>query len=280
MIGIEIKKAIHSKNVRISFTIGIVLAVCQTIYFRFFYYPGYMNNFLGSLEEGKTAGYVQPPVISQGYLGMDFTSFWEHFFYLILPLLAVIPWADSYYCEKRNGYLKIIYSKVSRGKYLLAKFISVFLFGAAAVAIPLLLSLYLSALYLPAKPIDAVMFQSGVNNLTLWGNVFFINPVNYMVRYMVLDALYGGLFAVFSLFLSFFMKKRFSIWTFLFLINLVGYYILSRYISGIAQYVPYFLLNAEAGARVDGRFLLIAGLAVLGISFVGFMSLGKKDEIF
>lgn len=277
---IELKKALRSSNIRIILLVGFLLAVCQTVYYRFSYYPGALDNYLSSLEGGRTSGYIQPPVISQGCLGMDFTSLWEHLFYLILPLLAAVPWADSYYQEKRNGYLKMVYTKTSRMKYLSVKYASVFLLGAAAVAFPLLLSIYFSSLYLPADPIDMAMFQSNVNNYTLWGALFYENPLLYMFRYVLLDAIYGGLFAVLSLFLSLFVKKRFTVWTLLFLVNIAGYYILDFYVTGTGNYFPYYFLNAEVGAQVGLGFLLITGLLLFFVSFIGFLFFGNRDEIF
>lgn len=277
---IELKKALRSTNVRVILLIGFLLAVCQTVYFRFFYYPGCMSLYQDALNGAKTAGYIQPPVISQGCLGMDYTSFWEHFFYLILPLLASVPWADSYYQEKRSGYLKMVYTKSSRMKYLLSKYAAVFCLGAVAVAFPLMLSIYFSALYLPAQPLDQVMLQSSIANYTLWGNIFYENPLHYMFRYIILDSIYGGLFAGVSLLLSIFVRKRFTIWTFLFLVNLSGYYILSNYVAGSGQYVPYFFLNADSGAEIREGFLIITGLVLFLISFIGFLFFGKRDEIF
>lgn len=129
MIGIELKKMLRSRNARIIFLIGILLAVCQTVYFRFWYYPGEMEFFKEAMQGGKNKGYIQPPVLLDGWLGTDFTSVLEHFFYLTLPLLAAVPWADSYHTEKKNGYLKMVYTKTSRMRYLLSKYAVAFLSG-------------------------------------------------------------------------------------------------------------------------------------------------------
>lgn len=278
MFGVEMKKMLRSRNARIIFLTGILLAVCQTVYYRFWYYPGIMVNFEAAMREGK--GYTQPAVLLQGWLGTDFTSLWEHFFYLTIPLLAAVPWSASYHAEKRDGYLKLVYTKTSRSRYLLSKYTVTFLSGAAAVALPLLLSLYLSALYLPVGAVDAVMFQSAITNRSLWGSDFFSNPLLYALKYITLDAVYGGLFAVSSLFLSFFMKNRFSVWTLLFLLNLLGYYLLLSYVPAAYQYIPYFFLNACMGAEISGSFLVGAGIVLVGVSLGGFLFLGKKDEIF
>lgn len=280
MIGIELKKMLRSRNARLIFMIGIFLAVCQTVYYRFWYYPGEMLNFETALQGGKTGGYIQPPVLTQGWLGTDFTSLWEHFFYLTLPMLAAVPWADSYYTEKRNGYLKMVYTKTSRMRYLLSKYVVAFLSGTAAIAIPLLVSLYFSVLYLPAKPLDAVMFQSAITNQSLWNQEFFTVPVLFILKYIGMDAFYGGLFAVTSLLLSFFLKSRFNVWSILFILNIVGYYILFSFKEGLYKFIPYFFLNASVGAPMTSGFLLIMGSVVLVVSLAGFLYLGKKDEIF
>lgn len=73
MIKSELKKVLHYKNFRIILLTGWLLAVFQTVYFRFFYYPGLMGNLKDAMEGGIYSGYVQPPVVLQGWLGMDFT---------------------------------------------------------------------------------------------------------------------------------------------------------------------------------------------------------------
>lgn len=148
------------------------------------------------------------------------------------------------------------------------------------MALPLLLSLYFAALYLPVKPVDAVMFKSRITNVSLWGHDFFHAPVMYALKYIGLNAVYGGIFAVTSLFLSFFLKSRFTVWNLLLILNLFSYYMLVGLFPESARYIPYFFLNAEIGPEITVRFLGVVGGVFLVISLVGFLILGKKDEIF
>lgn len=173
-----------------------------------------------------------------------------------------------------------MYTKTKRVRYLCVKYVMVFLTGGFCVGLPLVLSFYFSVLYLPIQPVDAVMFQSAISNRSLWGSDFFQQPLLYAVKYISLDAMYGGIFAVMSLALSVFVKKRFTIWTSLFILNLFSYYLLYYYVPSLYKYIPYFFLNADAAPLISGTFLLIMGGLLLTISFLCFLIIEKRNEIY
>ncbi len=57
-----------------------------------------------------------------------------------------IPYAASYYTDKRSGIINNYYVRTKRINYLVAKLAAVFLTGGAIVVFPLLLTLYLHRL--------------------------------------------------------------------------------------------------------------------------------------
>lgn len=68
---------------------------------------------------------------------------------LLVPLIAVLPFAASYVLDRTGGYLRHVLVRSSYRRYFLAKFVANLLAGGLAVALPLLLFYGFTNLTLP-----------------------------------------------------------------------------------------------------------------------------------
>ena len=71
-------------------------------------------------------------------------------FVRLIPILATIPYAITYYTDNKKGIVKNYYSRTKKINYLIAKFIAVFTTGGTAAVFPLALNVFASAAVLPS----------------------------------------------------------------------------------------------------------------------------------
>lgn len=80
----------------------------------------------------------------------------KQLFFLILPLLAALPFADSYFHDLRGGYLYNVCLRTDKKHYFAAKYLAVFLSGGTAVTLPLLANFLLCSMFLPSMKPESV----------------------------------------------------------------------------------------------------------------------------
>src|SRR5574344_655169 len=71
-------------------------------------------------------------------------------FLLTLPVLASIPYSDSYWLDLNSGFAKNVYTRTKKSNYLISRYITNFIIGGICVVIPLIASLYLLFITVPA----------------------------------------------------------------------------------------------------------------------------------
>ena len=121
-IFFEVKRAMHGKNFAVSLLIGCFIALMDLCAFH--------TQYKGSNDM----------ILLQAWIGTDFQFAYNSLFYVLLPVIACLPYAGSYYWDINSGYDKNILIKVSRKNYIVAKGAAVYISAFAAVVLPLLLS--------------------------------------------------------------------------------------------------------------------------------------------
>ena len=148
---LELKRAIFNKRMLIVLLFGVALVLYYNI-----------TNFMGEIEYYK---YIAQENLTDGadltslygrWFGMNTDVETIVFFYLF-PLIAVYPAAMIYFDDRKNGYLKNLYTQCSKIKCLISKYFATFVSGGVAVTTPLILSVMLSALYSPARVPDSII---------------------------------------------------------------------------------------------------------------------------
>ncbi len=132
--------------------------------------------------------------LSQIWLGTDYQFAFNSIFFALLPLIACLPYASTCYSDIKSGYERTVCVKTSRINYVIAKAVAVSLSGAAAVAIPLLIDLFVAAgLYPDRKPNKLTFLYAGIIDCNLFPRLFALHPVCYCLVFTLLDAVFGGL---------------------------------------------------------------------------------------
>lgn len=200
-------------------------------------------------------------------------------YFMILPILAVIPHSISFYADKENGYVKQIYTRVGRKSYLAAKFGAVFLTGGLVVTIPLILNLAICGMLLPALQPQQLAGMA-INTSVLWFQIYETHPLLYTIIYLIIDFIFAGLVATLPLFFSFFTEKKFIILLMPFLMHIFIYSIcMMSGIPNAVQYSPVYCIFAGIGCRTVW-LLVIYGIGYFMLGGVLYWKIAKKEDIF
>lgn len=272
LFKIEIKRAIFNKNMLIALLIGIVIVLPHTI-----------QNLLNEIE---IKNYIAEAGLSSGadltslygrWFGMS-TDFLAIMFYYILPLLAVYPGAMIYYKDRKSGYVKNLYTRFSKNKCLIIKYITTFISGGVAVVIPLLTAFLLTSLYAPARIPDSLVMNPVVD-INMWSELFFTHPLLYTLGYMLIDFIFGGLFACLAMSVSEFVKHKFSVFISSFLVVAALSFVCVQ--LNLDYLNPQnFLSPAQFVTAANGYVALIEALILFVVSFSLFYIGGKINETF
>ena len=107
---IEWKRAFMNRKTAIALAIGCVIAVIHM--FR-------MLPMVISSNAAPVKSDMQYPMnLFTGWLGGDASSLEGLLYYILIPILAVLPSSISFLEDKENGYVKQIYTRDQRMDYL------------------------------------------------------------------------------------------------------------------------------------------------------------------
>jgi ABC-type transport system involved in multi-copper enzyme maturation permease subunit len=240
IIRIELKKACCNKIMKFTFIIVMMLVLYHSISAICEY-----NKFCSYFAVDKYT--TNPMITSQSlfcsWLGADVTSFPTGVFFFLLPLIAALPNGWSLVTEMNTGYTKNILSRISRRDYLRAKYIASFVSGFVIVSIPLITSIMLLALFVPALRMESIYPYGTIGQGCMWSELYYLHPLVYCALYVVLDGVYAGLFSVISVALSFLIKNRIAVLTGPFFIMLFADYIDANFLRN-GEYSPIKFLQA------------------------------------
>jgi len=262
---------LRSPALYIALLLGILLAVSQIVQYVFHFAD------INKLELYMDIDFMFPHSVLTSMMGFASGEWQSYALVEIAPLLAVIPFANSYYLDIKNGYVKNLYTRASKKSYLVSKYIVTFLSGAAAVAIPLLVNFLVCMMVVPyIQPITGTALF-GIPFQTFWADLFYTNGILYVLGFCGIYAIFGGLYACLSLVAAFLVNNRFLVQLFPLIVIMAGSMILD--ISKNSLYAPRMLLQMGQGFSISGiRILLIIG-ALFIITLTYFWRGAKNDTI-
>lgn len=272
MMGkIELRRAFGSKGFYFSAAAGFLLAVTHFLM--------YAVPMLGQMEVilNRKNPYLMIFSCYQMWMGADAYNLQSFLLAALLPVLAVLPYGASYYEDVKGGYIKNVYIRSKRKNYLLAKYAAVFLSGGSVGCIPLVISFLLSSAAYPMLTPQATTFAYPLHQSSMMGELFYTHPLCYIGIYIMINFIYGGLFAVLALVFSFFTEHKYIVLTFPFIIHLF-IYSASNLSGAISISGIYFLqpgYSASSGIYVFGEMILL-----FVVTAVIYFWKGMKDDIF
>ena len=218
---------------------------------------------------------IYPACLYEGFIGGEAYTFWNQIYFYILPIFAALPFGSSYFQDETTGYLKQIYTRVGKMKYLMAKLFVTFCSGALGGAMTYVFSFLLNALYIPAIHPSEVALHSFVTDVVFMSQWYFSKPWLYFGIYLILIMMCGGVLAICSLLVSFVAKNSLIIIVFPFILYMSVDYMLME--LGLTKYSISGIINPMSGDskyNLNIQNVIWVWLAILIICSISFLWTG------
>lgn len=262
---------IKGKTIWISLAIGCLIAVTQ-IFFEVL--PQAINPL--KVYNGFN---VLPSSVFQYWMGMNRSSPFQETYITIFPILGMLPFALTYYQDRKSGYIKNILTRNKKINYALAKYFVTFISAGMVVIIPYAINLLISLCMLPAL----TPARNGTFSLSagcMLQHVYYDSPFVYIMIYFFIIFVYAGAFATIALAATTIVDNVFILSLFPFLLW-YGLKLLSQ-VLGSKYYVrtinPGELISMAHG--INPQPISVIGVAmIVGIisAIIYFVSCFKTD---
>lgn len=261
---IEFRRLIRSIGFWTAMIMCLVICILQ---YRDITLPAvkYMDMIINKLDNIKI-GTLYPHSAYNHWIGGDLESYWHYIYFMLIPIIAVIPYSYTYNYDRKSKLIVNYYIRADRKDYVIVKYIITFLAGAATVIIPLACNLALTMMKLPAITPQSSTGTYHVNGSDMFADLFYTKPLVYLLAYFVIIFIYSGIMAVLPLSISFWTDNTFVQLSTPFIGNLLVYCICNT--KNMYKYVPIrFTDPAQDGGFTDAftaAFILI-GLLVFNV---------------
>lgn len=284
ILRMEIKKAFHNKLFYLSIAIGLIfvfMSAGQRLYTHFTSMEA-----LQQVSEQQRMSYnsmVAASNLYNNWIGGESITLGPTLFYTLLPLLAILPYGWSYAFEKQSGYIKTVIPQTGKKRYFLAKTVATFLSGGVAICIPLLTSLLVISLFIPAVSPDVIYnMYYPMRHGTLWANLFYTHPLIFSLLYIGVDFVFAGLFACLAISAAFVFENKYSamIVPYFFVLLCHSLRNFLRYISYV-EISPLYILHPTVIANYVKCGVVVFWLVFFFILTVPLILIrGTKNEVY
>ena len=146
------------------------------------------------------------------WISIDGFTFVPTIFFILLPLIASLPASTLLKEDFTNGY----FYKLKMGKsikQILATYLGIaFMTGFIVIAVPLLFNFLSWFMILPnIKPDNLLNINIGARNFTmLFVSLYYSHPFIHAILSIMFSSFWGGLFSVFAMVTSLWIKNKFA----------------------------------------------------------------------
>lgn len=255
----ELKRMLGSRNMILALGIGMVLS----LWFLIQYVWG----------QSVYQGYDFPETVFQKWIGAYSFPVQSFLYYLLLPFIAVLPGGGTFYDDKESGLLLNFWIRCSKMKYLIVKYIAVFLAGGIAFVTPLIFNFIVAAAHFPAlRPEE--LTSIGPSKTFLFLDLYYDHPWIYLILFLILAFLMAGGMAGITLTVSFYMEQKAMVLLVPFGIYF-GVYCINN-IIGTVDFAPnYFLIS---GMGIASVWEIILSVLVWAAGCIIFLIKGRRYE--
>ena len=271
ILKIELKRAFKSKGMLLAVLIGCILALAQVIEDQI---PAYFRN---ETMDFASIPIVPPSDVSGIWMAGNSTNLEVFIFFLLVPVFAMLPFGTSYFTDADSGFLKNIYARCGRKEFLHAKYLSAFISGGTAVVIPLLLNVLCCMALLPNLRPSTIYRLSLITPAHLFSSIFFKYPLLYILIFLLIDFVIGGIFACLTLAVSFLSDYKIVIAVIPFFIQLIIHVGCS--LLGVWDYSIVYMGRAGCGIINPWVFLIYLAVGLLASWFI-FTRKGEREDVF
>lgn len=199
------------------------------------------------------------------WIGAGAYAMQSYWYYMVFPLIAVLPYAGAFYDDLKSGYIKSLLLRCGRKTYFPARGAAVFLSGGISVVLPLVLNFALTAAYRPAVgPFPYIGI--GPASYCIGSDFYYSHPLAYIGIYLVFDFVAGGAVALSSALLGYWAGHRAAA-----LLTPYGVYYLLFSIGNIVDSIVfspnYFLIPGMGVQKISSVLLVVASALLCALGF-------------
>ncbi|MGN0291741.1 MAG: hypothetical protein ACI4C5_07400 [Lachnospiraceae bacterium] len=258
----ELKRMIYSKETLFALLLG--MGICIWHAYQYIWGAAIYDEALSFCPES----------VFYNWLGAFSFPVQSFLYFLILPLLVVLPGGATYHEDRKSQYTVNIYTRCAKWKYLIAKYIAVFLSGGIVFVLPLILSLFLAMVHFPMLRPEEII-GIGPSQIGLMYDLYYTYPWVYVIIFLCIDFFFAGGIAAITLAVTPFVEYRLVVMLIPFVLYF-GIYCLNNMV-GEMNYAPnYFLLS---GMSENNIFEYVIGGVILATVFIFYFVRGLKDEV-
>lgn len=268
-LSCELKRAFKNRRLFCTVFFGCALTAVQ-YFLDVLPVVAYLNDY-------QTDPGLLPHSVFSQWIGANGASPSMAVYITVAPILAAFPYGDSFLSDRQSGYMQTLLLSSSRMKFLLSKYIAVFLSGGFCGIFPLVFNLLLTIATLPSISPVAAMGVFAPSSSSMFGDLFFIHPWGYLLLFFFLEFLFFGALSTVALLVSFFLTNSFLVTTLPFIL----YFMFSEIVAlfGSPQIAPTnFLFPDQVVQYCSSAFVLSVCILFPPISCLAFLLMGRKLE--
>ena len=146
------------------------------------------------------------------WISIDQFTFVPTIFFILLPLIASLPASTLLKEDFTNGYFYKLKMGKSIKQILLGYLKIAFMTGFIVIAVPLQFNFLSWFMILPnIKPDNLLNINIGARNFTmLFVSLYYSHPFVHAILSIIFSSLWGGLFSVFAMVTSLWIKNKFA----------------------------------------------------------------------
>ena len=219
----------------------------------------------------------------KGYVSNSFSDFIffngnpiSNLLIIIMPIISSFSFSDSYIEDMKSGIIQNIYTKESRIKYFINKYLANFIVSGVAFSLPLLFDYILCIMSKPSIQPDPILTGQVIMKGGLFSNLFYSNAHLYTLMWIGIYFLYSGAFASIALCSSKLIKNKYVVLFVPFVINII----LTLFCELIGKLI--FSPSNFLYLSMNQSFAIIAGefIAIFIITFILFCFTGVKSDVY
>lgn len=260
----ELKRAFTGKWFVLALTIGLIISISHFV----------MDiTTTTAIPEDIIKPMLSPSVLLASWMGGNLYNLQGYLLYLLLPLLAVMPYVHSYYQDKKLGYIKNILTRTKPIHYYISKWTTVFLTAGTVIIVPLIVNILLFMTVYPAMKPQPVASYYTIMDTSMLADLFYQQPFKYILFYLVLAFIFAGLIGTLGLVAEFFTEYLFIALLSPFLLYIFTASILDMLM--LHKYSPNNFLHPSYG-QGNLTIIIIEAIVLFCISFLPFIIHGKR----
>lgn len=264
-LKIELKRAFTGRYFWAALFVGCILTISD--FWQNVYPTLWMNEMIKDY----------PISVYNSWIGLRSSSLQTTLILLLAPLIASIPYADSYFMDN-EGYIKNLCTRGNRRDWLNAKYIAVFLSGGAAYSLSLVANLIITAMYVPAvMPQASTATFAAASARVPFSNLFMVHPLIYVFFYILISFIIVGLFAEISLVVALFTKNRFVTLLAPFVVYMLVYIIFELF--GLLTLNPYYIMSAHQAVPTSPHSVVILPIIIFLLTYPVILTKGVKRDV-